>query len=370
MYRYLILLTASSMLGLQAWQTMFNNFAVDVASLDGNHVGMIQTVREIPGLLALLAIFVMRVMHEHSLAAFSIIILGAGMAITGLFPSYPGLLATTLFMSFGFHYYETANQSLTLQYFDSRSSPKVLGKQRSLGALSNIFASAIIFFIAGVIDYSHMYIFFGLIIIAAGVWALSQNPSDSKKAKQHKKFIMKRKYTLFYILTFLAGARRQIFIAFAGFLLVKNFHYSIKEIAALFVINNVINYFLSPVIGRAIVRFGERRIMTLEYLSLILIFLSYAYTDSRVTAGALYILDNIFLNFNITVNTYFQKIGAREDIAPSMAIGFTINHIAAVIIPVTGGILWLMNYRIPFITGACLCAVSLFAAQFIKTKEI
>ena len=148
MYRYLIVLTICSSMGLQTWQTLFNNFAVDVAGLDGHHIGMIQSVREIPGFLALLAVYVIMFMREHRLSALSILFLGLGIGLTGLFPSFSGLLITTLVMSFGFHYYETTNMSLTLQYFDGGTSPWVFGKQRSVAAASNIAVGISIYFLA------------------------------------------------------------------------------------------------------------------------------------------------------------------------------------------------------------------------------
>ncbi len=125
MFRYLLVLTIASAVGFQGWRTLFNNFAVEVGGLEGNHIGVIQSVREIPGFLALLAVYVMLFIREHRLSALSIMILGVGIALTGMFPSYTGILVTTLLMSFGFHYYETTNQSLTLQYFDRNVAPWV-----------------------------------------------------------------------------------------------------------------------------------------------------------------------------------------------------------------------------------------------------
>ncbi|MCF8127203.1 MAG: MFS transporter, partial [Deltaproteobacteria bacterium] len=160
-------------------------------------------------------------------------------------------------------------------------------------------------------------------------------------------------------------ARRQIFMAFAVLLLVRKFEFSIQEVTALFVINNVINYFLSPMVGNAIVRFGERKVLSLEYFSLLFIFLAYAVVDSKILVSFLYILDHIFFNFAIAIRTYFQKVGDPKDIAPSMAVGFTINHVAAVFLPAIGGILWMVDYRIPFLAGAGLSVVSLLAVQKI-----
>jgi predicted MFS family arabinose efflux permease len=369
MYRYLIILTISSTVGLQAWRTLFNNFAVEIGGLDGNHIGMIQSVREIPGFLALLAVFVIRFIKEHRLSALSILALGLGVAITGLFPSYSGLLLTTLIMSFGFHYYETTNQSLTLQYFDEKTSPWVFGKQRSIAAASNIGIGLLIFCLATYLDFTQIFLAIGSLIIASGLWGLSQDPVDRSLTPQRKEMIIRKKYWLFYFLTFMAGARRQIFMAFAVFLMVKKFHYSIQEVTILFVINNVINYFLSPLIGKSIIRFGERKVLSLEYFSLIFVFIGYATTQSKLLVAILYILDHIFFNFAIAIRTYFQKVGNPQHIAPSMAVGFTINHIAAVVLPAVGGLLWMVDYRIPFLCGAALSLISLIATQQIKVKE-
>ena len=152
-------------------------------------------------------------------------------------------------------------------------------------------------------------------------------------------------------------------------LLVQKFGYSVQAVTFLFVLNNAINYFLSPTIGRAIIRFGERRVLTLEYASLIVVFLSYAFTDSKWVAGGLYILDHIFFNFGMAINTFFQKVGDPGDVAPTMAMGFTINHIAAVFLPAIGGYFWIIDYRIPFIAGAVMALISLTAVQRIRTSQ-
>ena len=178
MYRYLMVLTISSAIGLQAWRTLFDNFAVRVVGLNGDHVGIIQSVREIPGFLALLAVFVFLFIKEHRLSALSVLILGIGVGATGLFPSFGGLLVTTLIMSFGFHYFETTNQSLTLQYFDKNTSPWVFGKLRALSAASNIGIGIFIYFIASFLNFTQLYLLIGGLIAASGIWGFFQNPVD------------------------------------------------------------------------------------------------------------------------------------------------------------------------------------------------
>ena len=366
MFLYLAVLTICSTAGLQAWLTLFNNFAVEIAKLDGNHVGVIQSVREIPGFLALLVVYVIMVIKEHRLSALSVLSMGFGLAITGLLPTYVGLILTTLVMSFGFHYYETTNMSLTLQYFDENASPWVFGKQRSYAAASSIAVGLVIYILAFFMSFAQIYLLLGGLIVAAAVWALKQKPAQREVIPQRKKMIVRKKYWLFYFLTFMAGARRQIFMAFAVLLMVQKFHYSIQEVTILFAVNNVINYYLSPLIGKSIIRFGERKVLSLEYVSLVFIFMAYALTPSRWVVAALFILDHIFFNFSIAIRTYFQKVGDPRDIAPSMAVGFTINHIAAVFLPAIGGFLWVVDYRIPFFGGAVMAAISLMAVQKIR----
>ncbi len=366
MFRFLAVMTASSMIGLQGYSILFNNYAVEVVGLDGSGVGIIQSIREVPGLLSILALFLLLVLKEHRLSALSIALLGLGTALTGLFPSYIGLAITTLVMSFGFHYFETTNQSLTLQYFSSGVSPLVFGRLRSLAAVSSIASGVLIWLLGLLLDYRGIFLVIGIVVLGAGLWALSQDPTHADVPVQRQKMVLRRKYSLFYFLTFMSGARRQIFVVFSIFLLVKMFHFSVREMTLLFILNNVIAYLMNPLIGRAIVRFGERRICSIEYAGVILVFIVYAFTSSKLLVSFMYIVDALLFNFSVAIRTYFQKIGDPQDTASSMAMGVTINHVAAVFLPALGGYLWMIDYRIPFIGGALLGGVSLAAAQFIR----
>jgi predicted MFS family arabinose efflux permease len=295
------------------------------------------------------------------------VFLGIGTGLTGFLPSFTGLIVSTLIMSFGFHYYETTNQSLTLQYFSTATSPLVFGRLRSLAAATSIAVGLLLYLMGMTFSYRAMFLAIGALVVAAGVWGLLQDPTHSQATPQHRKMILRRRYSLYYFLTFMAGARRQIFMAFSVYLLVKVFHCTVAEITLLFVVNNAVNFLLSPAIGRAIVRFGERWVLSVEYSGLVCVFLVYAFTGSKSLAIAMYILDHILFNFAIAIRTYFQKVADPADIAPSMAVGFTINHIAAVVMPAIGGLLWMVDYRIPFIAGALFSLVSLLAVQRIQS---
>lgn len=307
MYIYLLVLVVGAHIGFQGWRTLLNNFAVDVGGLSGLDIGIVQSVREIPGFLALLALYVILIIREHKLAALSVAVLGLGVALTGLMPTTMGLVFTTLIMSFGFHYFETMNQSLTLQYFSHTEAPLVMGRLRSVSALTNITVGGIIYFMATALGYTQMFALLGAAAIACGLWALTRDPSRKDLPPQSKKMKLKGKYWLYYALTFMSGARRQIFVAFAVFLLVQKFDYSVQQITVLFVINNILNYFANPLIGKAVNRYGERMVLSMEYVTLTFVFLGYAFTESAILAGALYVVDNIFFNFSMGIKTFYQK---------------------------------------------------------------
>ncbi|EPR41927.1 major facilitator superfamily MFS_1 [Desulfovibrio sp. X2] len=365
MYIFLLLLTVASFLGLQGWRTLLNNFAVDVAHIDGMGIGIIQSVREIPGFLAMFMVYLLLLVSEHRLAALSMIVVGLGVGLTGFFPSFLGLVVTTIVMSTGFHCYETMNQSLTLQYFDRGTAPLVLGRMRSVGALTNIAVGGVIWLAASHLDYPEMYAWIGGVVVLLGIICLLFDPSRKDLPVQRKKMIFRRRYWLYYVLTLLAGARRQIFVAFAVFLLVQHFDFSVREVTILFICNNVINWFLNPLIGKAINRYGERVLLTAEYAVMVVVFLTYAYTTSKYVAAGMYVVDNIFFNFAIAIRTFLQKIADREDIAPSSTMGFTINHITAVAVPFLGGLAWMADYRFVFIAAAVLAGCSVVASQFV-----
>ena len=371
MYKYLVLLVVVTTVGHQAWRTLLNNFAVDQIGINGLQMGIIQSVREIPGFLTFLVIYVLLVFREHRLSAYSVLLFGVGIIITGLFPSFQGLLLTTFIMSLGFHYFETTRQSLVLQYFNKQQTPLILARWRSLSALANIIIGAMIWAIFRFTDISMpvTYTVFGILIIGAGLYSLTQNPVNKHMPTQHKKIIIRKKYWLFYALNFLSGARRQIFVVFAVFMLVQKYQFTVWEISALFVLNNLITWLISPYIGKAINRFGERRMLSFEYLFLIVIFVGYAVLEYKIAAAILYLLDHVFFNFTIGIHTFFQKTADPKDIAPSIAVSFSINHISAVIIPVLGGIMWIMNWRVPFLAGAVLAIVSLILVQYIRIPK-
>jgi hypothetical protein len=200
-----------------------------------------------------------------------------------------------------------------------------------------------------------------------GLWSLRLDPAHDAVPLQRLRIKLHRRYRLYYFLTFMAGARRPIYIAFSMLLLPKGFHFTVRDMTLLFIINNAINLFLDPLSGRATIKLGERRILSLGYFSVIGIFPTSAFTSSRLLASTMYVADFIVFNFAVAVKTCFQQVSDPADIAPVMAAGFTINQVAAVILPLVGGALWMIDYRRP--AGAVLSALNLVAIQRLRVPD-
>jgi len=364
-YNFLMILVIASTICLQGWRTLFNNFAVDNAGINGFQMGVIQSVREIPGFLTFLVIYLLLIFKEHRLSIYSVILAAIGVIFTGFFDSFLGCILTTFIFSTGFHYYETTNKSQTLQYFNVQQAPLVFGKQQSLKAITNICIGGILLLSAHFMTLKWNFVIIGVVVLLLVIPLLRFKPNKEEEGRQNTKMILKKKYTLFYILNFLSGARRQIFVVFAVFMLVEQYHFSVIQVTVLFILNNIITYFTAPLIGKGINRFGERTILSLEYSFMIFVFLGYGFIQNGWIIALLYVIDNLFFSCSIAINTFFQKVGEKADVASSMAVGFAINHISAVVIPVIGGYLWMLDYSIPYIVGAVLAGASLIFTQFI-----
>ena len=368
----LLLMAAGVPLSFATWTALLNNFAIEYAAFTGAEIGLLQSLREVPGFLAFGVVFILLVMREQTLALLSLALLGLGTALTGLLPTVVGLYCTTVLMSVGFHYYETVQSSLTLQWIDKARAPVVFGRLIAVGSFTGLLAYGLIWLAFEFLDvgYAVTYGIAGGLTVAIAIAAWALFPRYPERIEQHRRIILRRRYWLYYGLTFLSGARRQIFMVFAGFLLVEKFGYRVEHIALLLLVNGALNVVLAPRIGRLIARWGERPALLLEYLGLIGVFVAYAFVESGALAATLYVVDHLFFALAIAIKTYFQKIADPRDIASTAAVGFTINHIAAVVIPAVFGLVWLVSPSAVFLAGAGLAAASAVLAAMVPSRPL
>jgi MFS family permease len=363
----LLLMAFAVPLSFAAWQALLNNFAIERAAFSGREMGILQSLREIPGFLAFGVVFVLLFLREQSLALLALLLLGLGTALTGFFPSVIGLYLTTVIMSLGFHYYETMQTSLTQQWIPKEKAAETFGRLIAVGSSSAIIVFVLIWLGTNLfgLDYRWLYLGFGGMTVAISLLAWLLFPQFPQHTLQHKHMVLRRRYWLYYALVFMSGARRQIFMVFAGFLMVEKFDYSVSNIALLFLLNASLNVVFARKIGRLIARFGERRALMLEYTGLILVFSGYTLVEIPWIGAVLYVLDHLFFALAISLKTYFQKIAAPEDIASTAGVSFTINHIAAVCLPVVFGLIWLKSPPLVFLIGVAMALISFLLSLLI-----
>ncbi len=364
------LMTFAMPFSFGVWMALFNNFAIEQGGLNGAHIGVLQSWREVPGFLAFGAVFLLVIIAEQRLAIWSLIMLGVGTVLTGWLPSFSGLLVTTMLMSVGFHYYETMKQSLALQWFSKEEAPVELGRLMSIGAASSLLAYGWVWAALQVfhLPVAWVYVFGGGATIALALIALVVFPQYKSKVPQTKKLILRKRYSLYYALVFMGGGRRQIFVVFAALMMVERFGFGADEVALMFLVNGLLSMWLAPKIGGLVARWGEKRALTVEYIGLILVFLAYSVVEWAPLAVLLYLLDHVLFAMAIAQKTYFQKIADPADMASTAGVSFTINHIAAVVLPALMGLLWLVSPSWVFILGALMAAISLMLARWVPSK--
>lgn len=109
--------------------------------------------------------------------------------------------------------------------------------------------------------------------------------------------------------------------------------------------------------------------LVLNYACLTFLFAGYALVHNLWVLGVLYCVDNAFFSFSLGINSYLGRIAPSRDLTPSLAMGSTFNHVAAVGVPLVGGILWYnVGYQVTFFAGAATCLLSVAVASSLHSR--
>lgn len=355
--------------GFQIWQTLFNNYAIEKVGIGPAEIGLIQAVREVPGLLGFLLGLVAIYVSEVRVMALSIILMGVGIVWTGYANSLTVLLVATFVMSIGFHFFYPSSSAVVLMISKASEAPRALGRLGSFGSLAAVLGTVVVYFTAASWGYQTLFVVVGVVIVIGGVTLLTLGRAGNGLPTK-RRMVLRKRYWLYYALSFLLGSRRHIFSTFAIFLLVREHGISVQTTALLFLVNSLVNIVTLRWVGQLVSRFGERLMMSIAFAALTFVFIGYAYIKLLPALYVLFVLDNIFIGFNMGLTTYFQKIAiSPEEITSNLSAEQTINHIAAIIIPVVGGTVWaLFGSEGPFLFGAGIVLAALVLTQFIRTS--
>lgn len=372
----LFLMAFAMPIAFNTWSALLNNFVIEAAGFTGVEIGWLHTVREIPGFLAVGVIALLMFMREQVLGLVALLLLGVATAVTAFFPSLGGILVVTMLSSIGFHYFETVNQSLQLQWLSKERAPIVIGRLMAAGSAASLIAygALVLTWKSFDLSYAFVYMVSGGFTALVALFAMYAYPQFEEPSPQKRSIVLKRRYGLYYALQFMAGARRQIFVVFAAFMMVEKFGFEVHQVTGLFLINFMVNMIVAPLMGKLVAVRGERFVLVVEYIGLIVVFLLYGGIYwlgwGVALAATLYVIDHMLFGLAFALKTYFQKIADPEDIAPTAAVAFTINHIAAVFLPASLGYLWIVSPGGVFILAASMAFVSLLLALLIPRHPV
>ncbi len=371
-WRLFTALTFLFSFGFTIYSGVFQNYLRDVFHSGPVGLGGLESIRELPGLLAALTAGTLVMLAEAHVAALGLAITAVGIGLTGYVPNYAGLVAITVFWSVGFHLYSTVSSAITLALSKGKEGGRHLGRMAGVGATATILGLALSWSASSLIKGLPYKIYFavgGISILASAVmcWMLSAHAGGGERSR----IVLRKEYALYYLLIFLEGCRRQIFSIFASFALILQYHVPVQGMLLLQFINSIMIAATAPAIGRVIDRLGERRPLTFYSVSLILVFMGYAIFQNVGALYALFLIDNVLFSFGVGFTTYLNRIARPGELSPCLAMGVTMNHIAAVTVPIGGTLLWqhYQNYQLPFWVGVGIAAVSLVATRWLPVGE-
>ena len=385
--------------GFAVYSGVFQNYLRDVMHSGPLMLGGLESLREVPGLLAAIMAGTLVALAESRVAGLGLLITSFGIGVTGLAPDWAAhfvhadasaaqlvttryvlLIGVTVLWSIGFHLWASVSSAITLALAKGIEGGRHLGRMNAVGSIATLAALALACLMAPAlprIGYNPFFYLAGSCIFAASM--LCMRLSTHAEGGQRARIILRREYGLYYLLTFLEGCRRQIFSIFASFALIIVYKVPLGPMLILQFINAILITFTAPAIGRMVDRNGERGPLTFYSVGLIAVFLGYASVRTIVVAMgysadkavwalfALFLIDNVLFSFGIGFTTYLHRIVRPGELTPCLSMGVTMNHIAAVTVPVGGAWLWQHsnNYELPFWVGVAIAAVSLVATRWL-----
>jgi len=356
---------------LAIYESTYTNFLVNDLHIDAFQIGAMESIREVPGLLSAFILGSILRFPEPLLAGSFLLIFGLGIGGVSTVNGWIQVVFWSLVWSVGFHSWSPISSSITLSLSDLKEEGKRLGQMNSVSSIAGMIAmaSVMIFSSFFAMQYRLFFVLAGLISAFGGL--LTFRIPATAKAFKKTRFVLRGRYSVYYVLNFLEGARRQIFLTFAPFALVKVYGLNITTIALLMFVSRVLSFLSSPYLGKLVDRVGPRTVLTLSYILMIGDFLGYAYIRDVSVLLVLYVLNSILMIVSlISRTTYINEISSLTDLTPSLAMGQTMDHVAAVILPLTAGMFWgIFGYEATFFVGVAVAVCQLITTQKIRSAR-
>jgi predicted MFS family arabinose efflux permease len=342
------------------------SFAADYLQVPRAGLGLLESLREVPGLLTAGMIGLVAAVAEPRLAMLALLFVGAGIAATGLAGSFWPLVACSVFWSIGLHTWLTVQPSLTLSLSAEGRHGHGLGLMNRYMALAMMAGLLFVWLLGKPLGYGGTFLVAGAVIAAGGLFAARIAVDRGGGIRQ--RLLFRNQYWRYYGLMLLDGGRRQVVQTFALLILVREFHVDYRAVAVLLLVNNALTMAAAPVVGHWTDRFGERRILSVYYSLVAVVFFAYTQIEGvSALAGlprewlfyGIFALDNLLFTGSVGIQTYIRHTAPREELSASLAMGLTWNHVAAVTVPLAAGWIWEnQGYQRIFLYGIGLALMS------------
>lgn len=358
--------TLSFAVGVQT--TTLMNFLVEEIGIGVSQLGVLESIREVPGFLSSSLVGLGSPLPEPFLAGISLLLFSAGIGCYYVVHSIPSLVLSSFVWSLGLHCWMPLRSSMVLGLSERGSRGRRLGQMDSVASLASLAAMGIVLVIASWALFNYRRVFLvASAVVAVGAVVVLFVRKDVGEARRPR-MVFRREYRLYYALSLLEGCRKQMFITFAVFALVRVYGTGLGRVALLMLINSALGLVFAPGIGRLNDRVGERRTLTISYAGLVAVFLGYGLVHRAEVLYGLYCLDSLLYIFStIALTTLIHRMAPREHVTPSLAMGVTMNHVAAVTVPLMGSLIWsALGYETTFLAGAVVVLASLLLTQKVR----
>jgi len=355
--------------------TSFNNYLHDVYRLTSEQRGFLEFPREFPGFMLVFITGLLAFLSVEKWAVLTGLLTGAGLLCLALMPPVYGLmLVWMLVWSFGSHLYMTVESVMGLRFASRGAQGRRLGQLSGMTNLATIAAAGLVWFFAkfaGEHLYKSVFLIGAASSFAAAYLFSRMRNSGEERVPKGAKFVYRKEYNLFYALNILSGARKQIFMTFAPWVLVTVYGTAPDTMAVLLLIGAFLGVAFRQVFGIVVDRYGERCMFVADAVILLFICAGFVFSSFRPLLFSLYIVDNLMFSMRIARTTYMNKIALKKsDITPSLSLGVTLDHAVSMTIPALGGALWAFyGYKSVFVVATGLSLVTFLLSLAMKEKK-
>lgn len=353
-----------------------NNYLNETYTLSGFQRSFLEFPRELPGFLVVFISALFWFLGSRKLGFFSMLLYAVGILLLGIIPGTYGVLVIFLFIySLGMHVFMPVQTTIGMELAADGRTGTRLGQLNAVRNMAMIVGAGLVFFGFKYFHFTYKFNFILTVIVLIIAAALMLLMSPQKVALSHSFLKLRKEYGIFYLLAVLYGSRKQIFITFAPWVIVTIYHKPTQTIATLLVIGGIIGILFQPLLGRAIDRFGEKTIITIEAITFVFVCLGYGFSGSLFSVNTAFIItcvcyltDQVLMSVSMARSTYIKKIALQPtDIQPALSASLTIDHIFSISVALLGGVIWSkLGYQYVFLLGAVISVLNFFTARKMR----